>query len=594
MRVLYVSLVLVGLAWGCGEGESSGGADAPASEEVVDAVDANAADETDGASAPIPDVAGDEESASPEVSPDGSVGDSADGIELPEFEEVGFPPRKLAFAFERPARGEPVDAQEVSAFTERIAGTMQEVGYFRWLLRTSTGVDASTGKADYLAWHNDVHAVKQGGQVTFKQMGHEHNMWIPSAKVLSGAMGAYLHTGDWQAAKLTEQYCKGLTAVVRGFVWGEDDPAPYLMARAVFPQDHEFALDAERWGDDGRGKRVEFSHAWTEAEHWNAATFPWPENPTWGSIWVTNKRSKDDVRAISRLTPFLHYVVEDAPDEWVKAACAETLETMIGFHKDIVDEEYFIRTKDKQGQAYRLPCSDNSDLGSYVCYASVDPGNECCARLATDMIAYGERRTNDCGTCTGSLYDKIAPVGNIYNVSIIWDYHMAGVVASLLHRQHEDAFHALRGLADRIDGYVHPDPDDTVAQAPTWSSHVAHLLVEAAAVGLPLTAEEARMVQRFWDQTAQELKAWPNWDLWDQSVPDGTYGGWTNWDWWVSGQPPAEQGLTQFRPVTSTDAIPVQWFATLFEYCASPFKNPAGEAFVDCDLLSTYASNPVE
>jgi len=86
-----------------------------------------------------------------------------------------------------------------------------------------------------------------------------------------------------------------------------------------------------------------------------------------------------------------------------------------------------------------------------------------------------------------------------------------------------------------------------------------------------------------------DYPAWPNWDLWDASVPDGTYGGWTNWDWWVSGRDPAEQGLTRYRPVTSTDAVPVQWFATLVEYCASPFRNPAGAAFVDCDRLRTYA-----
>ena len=558
----------------------------------MDVVDTDTADEAEGLPEPTPDAADDAGGEASELILDEISGDVSDPDALPEFEDVGFPPRKLAFAFERPAQGEPIDTQEVSAFTERMAETLQDVGYFRWLLRTSTGVDASSNETDYLAWHNGAQAVKLDGKVTFKHPSHEHNMWIPSSKILSAAMGAYLHTGDWQAGKVTEQYCKGLTAVVKGFVWGDDDPAPYLMARAVFPHDHDFTLDAEAWKDDGRAKAVEFSQAYTEADHWNAASFAWPENPTWGSIWVTNMRSKDDVRAITRLAPFLYYVVEDAPDEWVKDACAETLEIMIGFHKDIVDEDYFIRTKDRQGQAYRLPCDDKTDLGSYACYIDADPGNECCARLATDMMAYGERRTNDCGTCTGSLYDKIAPVGNVYNVPIVWDYHMAGIAASLLHRQHVEAYHALRGLADRMDETLHPKANYAPAKNVTWSSHVAHFLVEAAVVGLPLTAEEARMIQSFWDQTALELKAWPNWDLWDESVPDGTYGGWTNWDWGVSSTPPAELSLTQFRPVTSTDAVPVQWFALLFEYCASPFKNPAGAAFVDCDLLSTYTSNP--
>jgi len=521
-----------------------------------------------------------------DAGPDGT-GPSED---LPPFEDVGDPPRRLPFEFRRPAAGEPVSASEVTAFTRRIAATLKQIGYFRWLLRTSTGVDAATGLADYLAWHNDVEAVKDGNFVTFRHLGHEHNMWIPSAKVLSAAIGAYLHTGDWEAGKVAEQYCKGLTAVVKGFVHDPQDPAPWLMARAILPLDHEFTLDPETWLDDGRYKRVEFSAAKYEASAWNASTFPWPSNPTWGDIWVTNMRSKDDVRAITRMVPFLRYAVEDARDAFVRDACSETLQTMIRFHRDIVDHDYFIRTKDRDGNAYRLPCDDNKDLGSYNCYTDLDPGNECCARLATDLIAYGERRTNDCGTCTGSIYDLIAPVGNIYNINIIWDFHMAGVLSALVARQYREAWWALVGLARRTDEYLDPDPGFPGPGSPFWPSRLALYLVEAASVGLPLTAREVRIVQQAWDFAAEDLRAFPNWDLWDPELPDGTYGGWTNWDWWLPSQPVEEINRTNFRPVVRPEAVPVQWFATLFEYCASPFRNPAGEAFVDCDVLRDPSS----
>jgi hypothetical protein len=278
-------------------------------------------------------------------------------------------------------------------------------------------------------------------------------------------------------------------------------------------------------------------------------------------------RSKDDVRAISRLVTFLFYVVEDAQDEWVRDACAETLDTMIHFHKDIVDEDYFIRTKDENGVAYRLPCTNQTDLGSYNCFTPLDPRNECCARLSADMIAYGERRTNDCGTCTGSVFDLAASRTHFYNIPIIWDYHMAGLGTSLVRRQHVDAYHAMVGLAERIDSYMHPKPNEPGTTDARWPSHMAYLLVEAAAVGLPLTAFEARHVQQYWDQAAVELRAWSPWDVWDESVPDGTY------------------GRSGFRPGTSRDAVPVEHFATLFEYCMSPFQNPAGAAFVDCEVL---------
>ena len=96
-------------------------------------------------------------------------------------------------------------------------------------------------------------------------------------------------------------------------------------------------LDADIWKDDAPRQNVKFTTAYTDEDHWNAQTFAWPENPTWGSIWVTNMRSKDDVRSISRTSVFLPYLIEDANDDWVREACQETWDTMVGFHKDIVD-----------------------------------------------------------------------------------------------------------------------------------------------------------------------------------------------------------------------------------------------------------------
>ncbi|HNU69222.1 MAG TPA: hypothetical protein PKH54_12510 [Myxococcota bacterium] len=486
----------------------------------------------------------------------------------PNFDEIvqPYPPRELPFTFTRPAEGEPLSAQEVTDFTKKVAGAYKDVGFFRWLLRTSTGVDATSGREGYLSWYNDVVAVKSGDTVTFSHRGGEHNMWIPGSIVLASVMNAYLLTGDWEMARLTEQYCKGLTAVVKGFVFDENDTETALMARAILPFDHSFTLDADFWKDDGRKKVVEFHEAQKIEDGWNAHTFNWPTNPTWGDIWVTNMRSKDDVRAISRTVTWLPYVVTDAADEWVRTACQETLDTMVAFHADIVDNDYFIRTKGVDGVAYRIPC-DDQDLGSYSCYIEMDERNECCARLSADMIAYGERRTNDCGTCTGSIYDQFASVAHYYNMPIIWDYHMAGVGTSLLKRQYRDAWHALRGLAERIDSYMHPTEDVPNTDNHNWDSDMAVLLVQAASMGLPLTDMEARHVQKHFSAAADYFKSWTNWDLW--ALEDGQYG---------------------VRPPDNDQAVDSEAFAILFEYCNSPFKNPAGAAFVDCAVLADPSS----
>jgi hypothetical protein len=507
--------------------------------------------------------------SSPDVPSDTAQGDVSADIagEVPEEDVVAeFPFRGLPFEFTRPPKGTAPTDTEIADFTVQVTGLWKKVGIMRWLLRTSTGVDPSTGQEDFLAWYNDIAVTKVGDTLTFKHQGGEHNMWIPGSKILSQVTNGCVLTGDWETCKLAEQYCKGLTASVKGFVWGDNDPAPYLMARAVFPNDHSFTLDETVWKDDGRKKVVEYHHMHNEESHWNANTFPWENNPTWGSIWVTNMRSKDDVCAIVRSTTFLPYIIQDAPFDWVRDACQETWETMQGFNKDIVDYNYEIRTKDRDGTARLVP---EQDLASYMWYVGMDEGNECPARLASDLIAYGERRTNDCKSGTGTVFDMVSTAIHYYNYPIVWDYHMAAAGLALAFGLNEDAEALVRGLADRIDGYMGGNPDEPGATNARWNRDMAVLLVKMATMGLPLTGAEARHVHQYWLKAVEELDAWTNWDLWSSDVPDGDY--------------PGGGGV---RPTTSNDAVPVDCILYFLEYCNSPFRNPASAKFVDCDQVA--------
>ena len=477
-----------------------------------------------------------------------------------------FPPRGLPFEFKRTDKGDPVPGEETTAFTKKVTAVWEKAGWARWLLRTSTGVDPSTGKEDYLAWYNDVQAVKEGDTVTFRQTGGDHNMWISGSKILTQAMGGCSLTGDWEMCKLAQQYCKGLTASVKGFVWDENDPAKFLMARAVFPMDQEFTLDEQTWQDDGRKKNVVFSTMYKEEHGWNAHTFEWPHNPTWGYMYVTNMRSKDDVCAITRTTTFLAYMVADAPYDWVADACQETLETMQGFNKDIVDFDYNIRTKGQDGAAY---IDTEQDLGSYNWYTALDPLNECTARLATDLIAYGEPLTNDCETGFGSVYEDIAVSGHYYNYPIVWGYHMAALGHALMYRHVDIAWNLLYGMTLRMDDYLDPSTDQPGASNGHWNRDMAVLLVQAASVGLPLTSKEVRLVQKHFTQAVTGWETFANWDLWSPDVPDGEYS--------------AGSG---FRPPSTDEGIHRDSIAIFLEYCNSPFKNPDGRQFVDCDVVA--------
>lgn len=481
-------------------------------------------------------------------------------------EPPAFPPRKFELKYTRKAKGEPIPADETTAFTKKVTGMWKKVDWFRWVLRTSIGVDPSTGKDDYLSWHNDVQAVKAGDTVIFKEMGGEHNMWIPSSKVLSEALNGCILTKDWAVCKVAEQYCKGLTATVKGFIWDENDPAPYLMARAIFPMDQDFTMDQETWQDDGRKKIVEFHHMYHIEDGWNAHTFEWPHNPTWGYMWVTNMRSKDDVCAIVRTTTFLPYIVADAPYDWVKDACQETLDTMVGFNKDIVDHDYQIRTKDPDGTARIVT---EQDLGNYTQYTGIDPKNECVNRMATDFIAYGEQKTDDCGDGYNTIYEQYSVDVHYYNYPIVWNYHMAAIGNALLYGANESAKTLLEGFGKRMDKYLKEGTNEPGATDPDWKKDMAVLLVQLAAVGFPLNALEARLVQQYWLKAVEEYEAWDKWDLWSASIPDGEYG---------------------VRPGSSHEGIPVEAVTMFLEYCNSPFKNPASQPFVDCAIVADTAN----
>ncbi len=477
------------------------------------------------------------------------------------IEDITPPPDHLPFTLTRPDKGKPLTQSEIENFSYKISGLWKRINFFRWVIWTSHGMDASTGKPDYLIWWQDVNAVKTGDLVTFRHSnsGGAHNIGIPTAKVLSQAIGGYMLTGDKYAAKVAEEYCKGLTATMKGMVWDKNDPNIYLMARNIVNRNYSVTLEG------GRKKAVDYTPWYNTYKTWNAQRLHYPHNPYWGDIYVTNMRSKDDVCHIFRTAAFLWYIIKQAKDPDVQSACQETLKYLKGFAKDIVDHDYHIRTKDGQGK----PFIPDQDLASFVNYISVDPKSECTARLASDFLAYGvQKDKTDCGSGYGSIYEKFAVTTHYFNYAIINNFHMAAIDLALVTGNYKTARKLLLGLVERINNYMHPSKQEPGPKNDYWESDLAVLLVQAASVGLPLTSEEARLVQKYYSNSVDAYENWPRWDLWAKSVPDGTY-----------------DFRTGFRPKHTPNTVDIENIALLLEYCNSPFRNPAGVSPVDCDII---------
>jgi len=483
-------------------------------------------------------------------------------------------PNELVVQYTRPDVGAPLSAAEVTEFTRALTGFWQEVGYWDWVLRVSHGVHASTGKPDYMLWWG-VDVFKEGDSVRFFHAdpdGGGHNIMIPTGRVLSAAVAGYLLTGDARLAKAAEQYCKGLSATMRGMVYDADDPIDWLMARNIAAFNHTYQTD------EGYAKAIDYSGWYHAYQNWNTGRFEYPANPTWGPLWVTNMRSKDDLPHIFLTAPEMLYAASRAESPAVRDACADALGLLERSARDIVDSGYNIRTKDANGQVFIPgmsgdPVADQAagDLAMLDNYEDIIPGAECHAKRAAALIGYGDRRGLDCGTAGSNAYEAMATSTHYYNFAIVRFFHVADLAMALVKGDGFAARDALLGMAARLDeNLARPDEELTRSRS-EWERDLAQLALRAAAFGLPLTSREARLIQQHWRRGVDEHAAWAHWNLWDAGHPNGQY---------------------PHHPGDSRDEdrwTRIEDMALVLEYCWSPLRNPAGVTFVDCDVVADPA-----
>jgi len=345
-------------------------------------------------------------------------------------------------------------------------------------------------------------------------------------------------------------------------MFGEDDKVTTTMARAVMAHNYEVTMDGSR------RKAIDYT-AWQHpTTDWNTCTIEVKNNPYWGDIWVKNMRSKDDVPHIFTASAWLYYAAEYAKDPAVKAAAAKAKADMQAMGKDIVDSGYLIRTKDANGTVY-VP--ETEDLASFVAYEDIIPNAECTSKLSSAILGYNSSMENDCGLGYGNSYEIASANIHYYNVAIFRNFHISAIFLSLLAKDNERAQTLLTGLKERIDRDA-ALPDDKLKVARVeWERDLSVYTLQAAAVGLPLTAEEAGKIIELYSKSADKYAAWDKWDLWASTVADGTY---------------------NYRPDdVYTEGENRVWLASVedmaffFELCYSPFKNKTGVIPVDCELL---------
>lgn len=471
----------------------------------------------------------------------------------PPEEQPGAP--GLPFVFTRPAAGEAPSAERVTAFTRKITGFWKQVDYFRWASRIAHGLDASYDPKlpPYLVWWGQVAAEKSGDTVTFVHGDWDDNLTIEMSKLMAGVSAGYLATRDPAMRRLVVGFANGYSAFVRAMRWGGEPPDEFIWARAVYTHDHA-------WTVDGRKAAVTYEPVRRRVTDWNAHTVPNETNPDFGSIWVRNMRSQDDVPHILRVAPWLARLEQDAPDDDVRKAAGEALGFLRGFARDVVAHGFVIRSKE-DGVVF----TPDADLASFVYYDGVFPDAQCNAKLALSLVANGAPGGIDCGDGTEQRdYEAVAGTAHYYAVPIYRYFHVVAVSNALASGQDALAKTLLEGLAQRFDAMA---TDPLRAKYVEWEPDRAATLLAAAATGLPLTGDEAALVHAQYDAAVDFYAAWPLWDLWSPIVADGRY-----------------PYVLEHR-AGDVDHPTVQEMAAFLEYCESPWRNPAGAALVDCDVV---------
>jgi len=483
----------------------------------------------------------------------------------------------LPFEFRRPDRGEPLPEEELARFSTGYASFLREIGYFDYLLRHSHGVDPSTGYRPFAGWWSDVEAVREGALVTFRHQDlHEqggHNVLVPHSKILASALAGSLSLGSASASTLAVRYCQGVTAMMLGMVRDEQDPIRHLMGRNVVTFNHRYTTH------DGREKAVDYSHWYSPYSRWNCQRFEYSHNPYWGSVWVTNVRSKDDVGYLFRTVGLMKMAVEQSAVSEVVDACGEALSVLQQFAEDIVEAGYHIRTKDQHGipfvfsQWEKPPgIRQSDDLDNFVTFDPLFPEAECNNKQASHWIAFGQPDGVECGDGGPNLWERISLENNYPNIGFFRAYHLAHLYQALLSQDYALSHQLLMGFVRRMEEDLEYDTTHVAVHRDRWLADMAPALVVAAAQGYPLTSDEVRLIHRYYRRAWEQLASWPHWDLWDPGLADGVYP--------VS---PPRQSSIEGEEVLYW--VGIADLGTLIEYCWSPWKNPHGRSPVHCDAL---------
>lgn len=461
---------------------------------------------------------------------------------------IGPPPSALPFAFTRPDQGTPESPAELAAATDELLALLAGTRYFDVVDERVHGWPESAGGYWYGTFWSGISIEKKNGQVAFRHgaAGADNN-GLRTAPFLEGACFAHLLSGKPVTAGLVRKMARGYTSWSLAMRRGLADSAPTMLTRAAYPASVTST-------DGGRTFLVDYTLDRPGVDNPATDYVHLPGNPTFGDVWIKNKRSKDDMGHVFRslahadaCTPRL--------DPAAQADLAETKATYASWSLAVEAAGWSIPTLDKNAAVFTPPLTET--LAHYILLDGV----ECPGALMMRLRGHGAPGDLACGSGL-SASEKISASQMRNNVrQILRSHHEAAAVTALVTKNDAVALELLRGLVERLDGDV-PLASQPTPPANVEPNDIVSLVLEAAATGVPLTSAEVRWVHQrlhaaYLAYLAPAMAA--TYRVFDPATPDGTYA----YEPGGAGMAFADLGV-------------------MLGACASPWRNPAGRPLLDC------------
>lgn len=484
----------------------------------------------------------------PSVTPTADGGDGRGDAGPP---DKGPPPSTLPVTFTRPDVGTPLTQTELEAATDKLVALLTDTRYFDVIDERVHGWPSTAPGFSYGTWWSGVTVTKQAGKVTYLHgAGGADNNGLRTAPYLEGACYAHLMWGKPLTAQLVRRMARGYSSWALSMKRSATDTAGTMLSRAHYP--------ASVTSTEG-GRSLFIDYSLNRPGEDNDATdyVHLAANPTFGDVFIKNKRSKDDMGQIFRSLAQIQACVPRL-DAAGKIELAQTKSLYTAWSKEVEAGGWSIPSLDKSGNVFTPPVTET--LAHYTLVDNV----ECPGALMMRLLGHGDPGTLGCGSGISNTEKLVGSQMKNGVKQILRTHHEAAANMALLTGQTGPALTLLQGLAERVVSDVAsasmPTPPPDVN--PT---DIVSLVLHAANTGVPLTSTEVRFIH------ARLASAWTTfrdpatattYRVFDPATPDGTY----PYDPSGAGMSYSDIGL-------------------LLGSCASPFRNPAGRPILDCKRL---------